>query len=360
VRVLDLGCGSGDGYDLMMGITSKDAGIYDYITAAVTGEMLQEYIGVDINEDLLTQAREVHGANPKLSFMAGDLTKGLPQEIKEMEPFDIYFTSYGTLSHLRDQECARLFADICAHAPNGALLIGDWLGRYTVEWQDLWHHPADEEYFMDYRISYIYPEEERDKVEVVSFPLRLMTQQEIKSIVDKASEMAGFNIEPLGFLDRSILVGRHMETGDYNANCPSLRAPINSLFESYARTDMESLLVDYVPRQGFDHLNSRFEQIFMSTNALVNYTIALLDGYHADEGSFETLPPVQPYYPEPLKEAMDTMRRVIQGVGWVPWGDVRANVIEPHLGYSLRKLEMDLQDGMGMGHSLVAVFKINK
>lgn len=360
VRVLDMGCGSGDGYDLLMGITSRDAGIYDYITAAVTEDMLQQYVGVDINEDLLTQAREVHGANPKVRFLAGDLTKGLPDEIKAEEPFDIYFTSYGTLSHLRDQECARLFADICAHAQDGALLIGDWLGRYTVEWQDLWHHPADEEYFMDYRISYIFPPEERDKVEVASFPLRLMTQGEIKGIAGEASAMAGASIEPLGFLDRSILVGRHMETGDYNANCPSLRPAINSLFESYTRTDLEGLLVDYVPRPGFDHLNGRFESMFMCTNALVNHTIALLASYDAGEAAFGPVPPVQPYYPQPLGEAMNTMQRVIQGVGWVPWGDVRANVIEPHLGYSLRKLEMELQDGMGMGHSLVGVFKIGK
>nr|NIQ89701.1 class I SAM-dependent methyltransferase [Deltaproteobacteria bacterium] len=30
VRVLDLGCGSGDGYDLIMGVTTKDPGIYEY------------------------------------------------------------------------------------------------------------------------------------------------------------------------------------------------------------------------------------------------------------------------------------------------------------------------------------------
>ncbi|MBE9546815.1 MAG: class I SAM-dependent methyltransferase, partial [Proteobacteria bacterium] len=45
---------------------------------------------------------------------------------------------------------------------------------------------------------------------------------------------------------------------------------------------------------------------------------------------------------------------------WAKWGDVRANVIEPHLGYSLRKLEMELQPGKGMGHGLVGIFEIRK
>jgi hypothetical protein len=57
---------------------------------------------------------------------------------------------------------------------------------------------------------------------------------------------------------------------------------------------------------------------------------------------------------------MHSMRRVIQGVGWLPWGDVRANVIEPHLGYSLRKLEMEMQPGIGVGHSLCGIFEIIK
>ncbi len=62
IRILDLGCGSGDAYDLIMGITMKDPGIYEYITAAITPDILQEYVGVDINEDLLKQAEAYYGA----------------------------------------------------------------------------------------------------------------------------------------------------------------------------------------------------------------------------------------------------------------------------------------------------------
>jgi len=54
------------------------------------------------------------------------------------------------------------------------------------------------------------------------------------------------------------------------------------------------------------------------------------------------------------------MQAVIEGSGWLDWGDPRANIIEPHLGYSLRKLEMELQPGMGAGHSLVGVFEVMK
>ena len=218
----------------------------------------------------------------------------------------------------------------------------------------------NEEYFMDYRISYIYPEEERDQVDVAAFPLRLMCREEIQRIVERAEKRVGCRIVPLTYFDRSILVGRHLETGDYNANCPRLRYNINSLFEGYTRTDLESLIVDHVHRKGHDHLNSFFESFFMASNELVRFTIALLSGYDAEKRELTKVPEVRPYYPEPLKEAMHSMELVIQGVGWLPWGDVRSNVIEPHLGYSLRKLEMELQPGIGVGHSLCGIFEIRK
>lgn len=360
IRILDLGCGNGDGYDLIMDVNTRDAGIYDYITAAITQDRLQAYVGVDINEELLSQAEACYGTNPKMSFQREDLSKGLTEGITRHEPFDLYFSSYGTWSHFHDDQAVKLVADIASHAPDRALFVGDWLGRWSYEWQDLWDAPMDEEYFMDYRISYIYPEEERNKVGVASFPLRLMCRDEIQNIIDRAAKEASCRIRPVKYFDRSILVGRHLDTGDYNANCPRLRYVINSLFEGYTRTDLETLIVDHIPRQGYGYLNNFFESFFMASNALVWYTIELLSAYDAEKGELISVPQVRAYYPEPLKEVMHSMKRIIEGVGWLRWGDVRANVIEPHLGYSLRKLEMELQPGIGVGHSLCGIFEIRK
>ncbi|MCD4755135.1 MAG: class I SAM-dependent methyltransferase [Deltaproteobacteria bacterium] len=360
LRILDLGCGSGDGYDLIMGVTAKDPGIYEYITAVITPDMLKEYVGIEINDKLIKQAEADYGHYPKVRFIQDDLSTGLPESVKKQDPFDIYLTSYGTMSHFHDEQNVKIISDICRHAPEKALFMGDWLGRYSYEWQDLWHYPPDQEYFMDYRISYIYPEEIRDRADAAVFPLRLITRDEVMRIMDEAAAESGAEIKPLAFFDRSILIGRHTDTGDYNKNCPKLRTQVNSLFEGYVRTDLESLLVDYVPFQDFGYLNNFFEMFFMSCNALIQYTISLLSEYDSETENMPTVPDVLPYYPEPLKDAMHSMRRLIEGTAWLKWGDVRANVIEPHLGYSLRKLEMDMQPGTGMGHSLVGIFEIRK
>jgi SAM-dependent methyltransferase len=354
LRILDLGCGSGDGYDLLMGVTSKDPALYDYIYQAITGDILQKYLGIEINDNLLQQARGYYGDNPKLHFMKADLNQGLP--CSDEEPFDIYLTSYGTMSHFPDDQAVDMISDICRHAPRKSVFIGDWLGRYSYEWQDLWHEDAASEFFMDYRISYIYPPEERDRDDIPVFPLRLMSRTEIMAIIERVKERTGINIRPVSFFDRSVMVGRHLETGDYNRHCPDLRLPVNSLFESYKRTDMERLLVDYVPRPGFGHLNAFFESFFMSTNTLVEKTMDMLAASVGEKNDI----PLKPYYPEALKESIRTMQQVIRAARLLKYGDPRANIIEPHLGYSLRKLEVEMAPGTGMGHSLVGIFEIEK
>ena len=360
IRILDMGCGGGDGYELLMDIMSKDPGIYDYITSAITDDMLQEYVGFDLNQDLLDQAEEYYGGQPKMRFMQGDLSDGFPENLKAEKPFDIYFTSYGTYSHFTNEQAVNIITDICRHAPHGAIFITDWLGRYSYEWQQLWHHPRNEEYFMDYLISYIYSDEERKEADISSFPLRLMTSDEIMALVEKSAKAANVKVAPVKFYDRSIFIGRHLETGDYNPYVTKLRTAVNSLFEGYLRTDLTTLLTDYVGLSGYDEQNDFFEMFFMSCNTLVQYTMELLDEFNSKGKITDSVSKVSPAYPAPLKEAMETMRRLIEGVGWIEWGDVRANIIEPSLGYCLRKLEMELQPGTGVGHSLVGIFEIGK
>ncbi|MEJ2716336.1 MAG: class I SAM-dependent methyltransferase [Deltaproteobacteria bacterium] len=360
IRILDLGCGSGDGFELLTGVPSTSAGIADVSFVALEPHTIGHYVGLDINEDLLRQARECHGRNPRTHFVEADRTNGLPPEIQDEEPFDLYFAGYGTLTHVHDAQASAIIADICGHAPDGALFVGDWLGRYSYEWQDLWHHPVDREYFMDYRISYIYEEDERDRVEVASFPLRLMTRDEIMAVIRGAEVRSGASLKPLTFFDRSILVGRHTETGDYNRHCPRIRNTVNSLLEHSRRTDLSCMLVDYVPRQGFDELNHFFENFFGSCNMLVKYTMQLLERYDPDSGGFDGHVAMPDACPLVVKDTMEIMENLILGVGRLNWSDPRSNLIEPTLGYCLRKLEMDLQPGSGVGHGLIGVFEIRK
>ena len=355
LRVLDLGCGSADGYELLLSVPSVGGNTISngYV---LEPDMLERYVGIDINRDLLDMAEGIYGALPTHQFLEADLTHGLPPEVTAEKSFDLYSTTYGTLSHFHDDQNAALIADIAKHAADGSIFVGDWLGRYSYEWQDLWGNPPDQEYFMDYRISYIYSEEERKHADIASFPLRLMIRQEILAVIDKAARQSGVAIEPLSFFDRSILIGRHMDTGDYNANCPKMRVQVNSLFEPHLRTDLPSLKIDHVPRKGYDKLNGFFDYFFSAVNDAVNCASLLFQGR---KGEAEDLARAASGN-KSLAEAMQTMIATADAMSPVNWVDARGDFLEPMLGYCLRKLEMELQPGTGVGHGLVGIFKIRK
>lgn len=59
-EVVDFGCGFGDYYDFL-----REAGV-----------PLKSYLGLDINPDLLTEARQRHMDDPRTAFAAMDLTEG--------------------------------------------------------------------------------------------------------------------------------------------------------------------------------------------------------------------------------------------------------------------------------------------
>jgi hypothetical protein len=363
VRIMDLGCGSADGYELLAGIRRRDADLQEFEVTLLTPAVLGAYKGVDLNEELLAQVRRLYGQNPKLAFEQADFSQGLPLAEHE-RPYDLYFTSYGTCSHHNDDETiVRLVADIAARTKDHCLIVCDWLGRYSYEWQTLWSNDLNENRNMDYVVSYIYDKEERARKrdELEHLLLRLMTRQEAEAIVREAGQRAGVEIKPLEFFDRSVLTGRHLDTAEYNPQAQPLRTAVNSLHESSVRTDLSLLLFDYVPRPGFEFVNDYFENLQMCWNTLVSYVDELMIKYDERSQQYASPPrPIPGSYPPPLREMMERMRRVVEGTGWLGHGLPRENIIEPQLGFALRHLVMNLQRGLGCAHGLVGIFEIDK
>jgi len=92
----------------------------------------------------------------------------------------------------------------------------------------------------------------------------------------------------------------------------------------------------------------------MSWNCVIDFTMERLRGQRIDlvelDGWRE--------FPSALQVALMTMDRVIDSVAWIDLGDVRANIVEPQLAYTLRRLEHTLQPGSGCGHGLIAVLRV--
>jgi len=363
LRILDLGCGSADGFELLTGTRQQHASLQKDRVDLLMPEVLGLYKGIDLNADLLDQGRAIYGDNPKMVFEQGDFTEGLPQEDKE-NPYDLYFTSFGTCSHHNEDETfVQMMADIADHTRDYSIVMCDWLGRYSYEWQSLWTNDLEERKNMDYVVSYIYEKEERERKrdQLQHLLLRLMSRGEAESLVEEASEKAGVEIKPLTYFDRSIFTGRHMDTADYNTHAQPIRKTVNSLHEENCRTDLDDLIIDYVPKEGFHFLNRYFENLQVCWNTLVQYVDHLVEIYDAQERQYSRQPdPVPASYPSPLRDMMLRMTRVIEGVGWLGLGMPRENIIEPQLGYALRNMMSQLQQGKGCAHGLIGIFEIDK
>ncbi|MDI6810585.1 MAG: hypothetical protein QMD80_02725 [archaeon] len=239
------------------------------------------------------------------------------------DDYDLYFTSYGTLSH-DDEQNILLLGDIADCSDNCAVLC-DWLGAYSYEWQSLWG-----EEWIDYRISYL-PESGNE-----TFPLRLKTRENILKMVREASSR--IKIEEI--FDRSIFVGRHIDTAEYNEYCKPIRSAVNSLFEPNVRTNFETLLIDY--HQRFSKLNSFFKDFSTHWNSLVACMMDL-------GGECE----LEIQIPE-----MKKLEKMVESNIWMDNSNHRENVIEPQLGSALRNLEMRMQRGLGAAHGILAVLSV--
>jgi SAM-dependent methyltransferase len=363
VRILDLGCGSADGMELLAGIRDRDADLHQHEVDLLSADVLGAYKGVDLNEDLLAQAAALYGKQPKMTFEQGSFTEGLPVAEDE-EPYNLYFSSFGTCSHHNDDETMiQLLADIAERTQDYAIVHCDWLGRYSYEWQDLWTHDLSQNRNMDYVVSYIYDEQEREerRDELQHLNLRLISRQEAEAIIAEASRRSGVTIKPLCFYDRSVLTGRHIDTGEYNPGPQPTRQAVNSLHERNVRTNFDQLLFDYISKPGFGFLNTYYEHVQACWNYTVNYVRELLALYDERERAFTAPLPTPPAAcPKPVLDSLQRMKEVVEGTGWYVLGLPRENIIEPQLGYALRHIITSLQHGQGCGHGLVGVLEIDK
>lgn len=355
LRVLDLGCGAGQGYELLTQIRQNDLSLEELQRHVLEPGDLELYMGIDLSSAMVLQGRANYRSLDHVQFEEADLRDDLGPA-GQQRPFDIYFSSYGALSHLSARELEARLGQIARHAAPGALVVLDLMGRFSLEWPNYWHASTEEEKVRPYSMSYLFGEEERAGGQIETFPLRFWTGREIRSLCGKVGSEAGRSIQVCELFDRSIFVGRHVDTGEYGALLPPLRRLVNRLYEHNVRTHLAQLLINFEPIGEAGYLNDVFGRLSHCWNTVVEFALARLAGGRVDlvemRGWRE--------FPGPLQMALLTLDRVIDSVAWMDVGDVRANIIEPQLAYVLQRMQYRMQEGLGCGHALVAVLRIGQ
>lgn len=355
LRIVDLGCGAGQGYQILAKINRRDLELGLQHQRVLPEDEIASYLGLDISQAMVEKGKVLFADKPQVQFAQADLREGLGQIKQEQSSFDIYFSSYGSLSHLSRQDLVRLLTDICQHGHDGSLIVLDLLGRYSIEWPGFWSAETEAEKVCQYTMSYLYSASARQQLDIESFPLRFWTGVEVQQLAAELAAATHTGLETVKLMDRSLLVGRHTDTRAYNPQLKPIRRLINSLHEDYLRTDLNELIIDTSLTPDHPQVTPWLRQLIESWNILVEYC------QHRLSHNF-SLPELKGWdeFPKPLQFSLMTIDRVIADVGWMWYGDPRANIIEPQLGYALRTLEYDMQRGRGCGHGLVAILRLQK
>ena len=211
LRVMDIGCGAGDGFQ--------------FFADALTGTQIS-YLGIDIDDGLLNLAKEKFAGAPRTAFVKSDIVEQIPAD-----PVDIYFSCGVPYSHLTEEELKdalrRIFTAIRENRTCSTVVV-DVLGRYSIEWAGKWHSSR-----WNYCMSFF-----SGDAEVPDSPMTFWGSQELIGCIASAARAARVTVNSVSFVDRSIMVGRHTATRDFNRNIPAYRSLVNNLFEG--KSDVKS------------------------------------------------------------------------------------------------------------------------
>jgi len=346
LRILDLGCGNGEGWELLTRIPAAG----DPPRLVLEPADIEHYLGIDLCPEMVDRARQ---RLPQLAFREGDL-RDMEGLLAAEPPFDIYFSGYGSLSHLTSGELSRALTAISRHARGPALVVLDLLGRYSLEWPVYWRASAVGDGMAPYNMLWLYPREEwpRRRAEFADYRLRFWGGEELQEMIWRNSSLAS-RLQGIRLFDRSVLVGRHMSTGEFNTQSWPIREAVSSLWELNQVTRLDDLLLPHLPPElptEADWLRT-FQGVWNGVVQSARHLLTHQPDYGRAEECLEQLPQATALGVASLVQFRQQLDKV--------YGDIPlCNTLEPQLAVLLRQTEYRLQQGRGCGHGLLAILEL--
>lgn len=350
IRVIDLGCGSGEGFELLTHVPVSQPLNCGKQCFVLSPEQIS-YTGVDISDSMIQQGRKNYETRNNVQFEQADLNKGFP--LKDENPFDIYFSSYSSLSHLEPEKLQRLVEEVLNHAEPPAFIVFDLLGKYSPEWPKYW---SENRTVLPYNMAYLIPPELRGKESIQWFDTCYWTPSMLYDLLEAAAEKTEACIQVVQCVDRSIFVGRHMETGLFEAPCFNYRYQINRFFDRDYRGELEYLNIDLDWCVKFGKLQpqvwARLQDYKEKWNCVINLVEALL---HGNDDMVSYL--IETTIPD-ISNELKFLTWLYRNAYRFPAVDFWASVMGPQIAVILRNIEMSLGPALGCGHGLLCVVEI--
>jgi SAM-dependent methyltransferase len=352
IRVIDLGCGSGEGFELLTHIpVSKPLNLGKQHFVLPPKQI--SYTGVDISESMVLQGRKNYEGLNNVRFKQADLNSGFL--LADDNPFDIYFSSYSSLSHLAPDKLQQLIEEILNHAKAGAFIVMDLLGKYSLEWPKYWR---TEKTMCPYNMAYLIPPESRRAGTIQWFDVCYWAPLMLHHLLEDAAKKTEKNIKIIQCVDRSIFVGRHMETGLFGAPHLNYRHQINRFFDRDYRGELEHLIIDLGWCAELERIQpltwARLQNYKEKWNCVISLVEALL---HGNDSTVSYL----------IETTSQDVSNELKFLAWLyrnahrfPVVDFWASVIGPQIAVILRNIELSLGPATGCGHGLLCVVEITE
>jgi len=209
---------------------------------------------------------------------------------------------------------------------------------------------------LPYNMAYLIPPELRNKESIQWFDICYWTPSMLYHLLKTASEKTEACIQIFQCIDRSIFVGRHMETGLFGAPSFNYRYQINRFFDRDYREELEHLLVnlDWYTGHGKPQpvVWARLNDYKEKWNWVINLVEALLHGNDIKVSRLiETVS-------QDISNELKFLAWLYRNAHRFPVVDFWASVMGPQIAVILRNIEMSLGPALGCGHGLLCVVEI--
>lgn len=210
LRVLDVGAGTGDALRLLR--------------EAVAPPSL-EYLGIDTDPDMVATATGLHDGQPGVAFTRHDVRAAL-----DAGPFDLLLSTGVPYSHLRPDELRDALAGLFGTVRRGqrCAAVVDVLGRYSPEWTPNWGRET-----WQYAMSFF-----AGTNDVPHSEMTFHSRESLWAAVSDACDAARVRAVTVAFHDRSVAVGRHTATAEFDPDVPPYRTLVNRLYGGDTALDL--------------------------------------------------------------------------------------------------------------------------
>lgn len=356
LRILDLGSGSGESFELLTHIPPANSSESIHRDFIIKPSEIEKYLGIDISPSMISQGRSNYRDFGNVSFEYGNLEDGLPVVALQEKPFNLYLSTFGSFSHLEPELLKKLSVQIFRHAANGSIYLFDTHGKYSPSWPKYW---AEKKHVLPYTMAYLIPGDKRAAEKIDWFNVCYWDPADLKNTLEKAANEAGCSINVLNMLDRSIFVGRHMDTGLLSTKPLPIRYQVNRLLDHGYRGEVDHLKIDLSHLEEYKNINPKAWERITDYQRKWNRVIYLLEALmHQEDSKVKDF--IENTNIELMSDDLKFITWLFRNSDRFPVVDYWASVIGPQVAVVLRNLEMSYTEGVGCGHGLVCAVEIIK